>query len=193
MRIAIFGGTFDPIHNAHLIVAREAARQFALDQVLLVPAARPPHKHSRVEEFEHRLNMIRIACDADPVLIPSAIEANTTVSYSVRTIEKLSAALQPGDWLSFIIGADAFSEITTWYEWETVVQLVDFLVVSRPGHQYSIPAGARVRRLDSLCLITSSSEIRHELASGAEPAEVPPAVLKYIRAHGLYAKINPDT
>lgn len=186
MRIAIFGGTFDPIHNAHLIAAREAARQFSLDKVLFVPAACPPHKKSSIEDFQHRFKMVELACAGDPILTASPLEAGPEISYSIRTIENVRATLQPQDWLSFIIGADAFAEITTWYKWETVVQLVDFIVISRPGHEYAVPPGARVHRLDSLDLFTSSSAIRRQLAQGGEPAEIPPAVLAYIRGYGLY-------
>jgi nicotinate (nicotinamide) nucleotide adenylyltransferase len=186
LRIAIFGGTFDPIHNAHLIAAREAAAQFSLDRVLFVPAARPPHKQYSVEDFQHRFKMVEIACAGDPVLTASALEAGSEISYSIRTIQNVRATLDPQDWLCFVIGADAFAEITTWYQWQNVVQLVDFIVIGRPGFEYTVPPGARVHRLDSLALCTSSSAIRRELARGGEPAEVPPSVLAYIREHGLY-------
>lgn len=187
MRIAIFGGTFDPIHQAHLTVAREAARQFQLDRVLFVPAANPPHKSQRTEApYEDRYRMVELACEGDPVLAPSRLEEGEEKSYSIRTIEKVRSQLGPADELFFLIGADAFSEITTWYRWQDVIRAVDFIVVTRPGHDYEVPAGARVHRLETLALPISSSEIRQKLAAGEDPPELPPKVLAYIRRRGLY-------
>lgn len=187
MRLAIFGGTFDPIHGAHLTVAREAARQFGLSRVLFVPAARPPHKSGATSAgYEDRYRMVEIACQGEPLLEPSRLEAGSAKSYSIRTIEKVKTQLAPGDMLYFLIGADAFAEIQTWHRWQDVVRQVDFIVVTRPGHHYAVPPGARVERLDTLTLPVSSSEIRLRLAAGEAPAEIPPEVLDYIRRRGLY-------
>ena len=185
MRIAIFGGAFDPVHNAHLEVAREAVRQFALDKVLLVPAANPPHKRMRAP-YEDRYNMVELAVHGDPVLEASRLEAGAGKSFSIETIERLQVQLDSSDELYFLIGADAFAEIRTWRRWRDVLGAVIFVVVSRPGHDYEAPPGARVRRLDSLSLGVSSSRIREALASGRNSSEVPPEVLNYIRQKGLY-------
>ena len=88
--------------------------------------------------------------------------------------------------LFFLIGADAFAEIQTWRRWPDVIRAVEFIVVSRPGHRYAVPEGARVYRLESVDLPVSSSEIRRRLACGDDRVEVPAAVLAYIRARGLY-------
>lgn len=185
--MAIFGGTFDPIHQAHLTVAREAARAFDLDQVLLVPAANPPHKTGATEApYEDRYRMVELACEGEQRLVPSRLEAGTGKSYSIETVERLRAQLAPEDEIFFLIGADAFAEITTWHRWQDLIRAVDFIVVTRPGHDYQIPPGARVHRLETLALPVSSSEIREKLAAGLEPAELPPKVLDYIRARGLY-------
>jgi nicotinate-nucleotide adenylyltransferase len=187
LKLAIFGGTFDPIHNAHLRVAREALSRFALDRVLFVPAARPPHKHGMTSaSYDDRYRMIEIACQGEPRFEPSRIEAGLAMSYSIRTIEMVKKDLGPDDELLFLIGADAFAEIETWYRWMDVIHEVTFLVVSRPGHRYNVPAGARVERLETLALPVSSSAVRASLAAGGAPSEVPPAVLAYIRTHGLY-------
>jgi nicotinate-nucleotide adenylyltransferase len=187
LKLAIFGGTFDPIHNAHLRVAGEALSRFSLDRVLFVPAARPPHKHGMTSaRYDDRYRMIELACQDEPRFEPSRIEAGLAMSYSIRTIEMVRTGLAPGDELFFLIGADAFAEIETWYRWMDVIREVTFLVVSRPGHQYKVPAGARVERLETLALSISSSEIRASLAEGEAPSEMPPAVLGYIRTHGLY-------
>ncbi len=182
MRTAIFGGTFDPIHSAHLIVAHEAAEAFGLDRVLFIPAGNPPHKEAGAS-YEHRFRMVELACAADPRFEPSRIEEGREKSYSINTIERLMA---PGQSLLFIIGADAFAEIRTWYRWEDLVREVEFIVVTRPGHDYSSPAGARVHRLDTVALPVSSSEIRQEIAHGRTPPVLPPAVAGYIHEHRLY-------
>ncbi len=187
MRLAIFGGTFDPIHAAHLTVAREAARRFALDRVLFVPASHPPHKGGATStRYEDRYRMVELACRGEPRFEASRLEAGDRVSYSVVTVEKVRAALAPDEELFLLIGADAFAEIETWYRWEDVVRQVDFIVVTRPGHSYSVPSGARVHTLETVALPVSSSELRARLAAGELPGEIPPAVLDYIRQRGLY-------
>lgn len=187
MRLAIFGGTFDPIHNAHLVVAREAAARFQLDRVWLVPAERPPHKRLATHApYEDRFRMVELACAGEPKLEASRLEQGTASSYSIDTIEKVRARLAPGDPLFFVIGADAFAEIESWRRWQDVVRAVEFIVVSRPGHRYAVPAGAAVHRLETVDLPVSSSGIRCRLAAGDESVEVPAAVLEYIRARGLY-------
>src|SRR5580693_6770416 len=117
MRTAIFGGTFDPIHSAHLIVAREAADRFSLDQVLFIPGDNPPHKAAGAP-YEDRYRMVELACAADPRFVPSRLEEGVEKSYSIHTIERVQA---PGLTVFFIIGADAYAEIRTWYRWEDVV------------------------------------------------------------------------
>src|SRR5262245_42906776 len=101
MRRAIFGGTFDPIHRAHLVVAREAADRFSLDQVLFIPAANPPHKEAGTN-YEHRYRMVELACACDPRFVPSRIEEGHEKSYSINTIERVKAL--NGE-LFFVIGS----------------------------------------------------------------------------------------
>lgn len=188
MRLAIFGGTFDPVHRAHLAVAREAAARFSLDRVLFVPAARPPHKAGATHApYDDRVRMVEIACAGEAHCEVSRLEADTLRSYSIDTIEKVRA-LYPEDELFFIIGADAFAEIGTWRRWQDVLRSVSFIVVSRPGHGYAIPTGSKVLRLDTLDMPVSSSEIRRELAAGSAPSAVPAAVMQYIHVHGLYCE-----
>jgi nicotinate-nucleotide adenylyltransferase len=183
----LFGGTFDPIHNAHLAIARAARDAFALDRVLLVPAAVPPHKLERLAEpWEHRFRMVHLACEGQPRLEASDLEAGSSRSYSILSIERLKAGMAPEDRLFFLIGADAFDEIRTWYRWRDVVAAVEFIVVTRPGHQYAIPEGARVHPLGSVHMTVSSSDIRQMLALCQRPHELPPAVFEYIREHRLY-------
>jgi nicotinate-nucleotide adenylyltransferase len=182
MKTAIFGGTFDPIHQAHLVVAREAADAFQLDRVLFIPAAQPPHKATSAS-YEHRYRMVELACAEEPRFQASRLEEGQERSYSINTIERVNA--MGGD-VYFVIGADAFAEIRTWHRWVDVVRGVEFIVVMRPGHEYTSPAGARVHRLETVALPVSSSEIRQALGRGEMPAELPRSVTEYIRANGLY-------
>jgi nicotinate-nucleotide adenylyltransferase len=187
LRLAIFGGTFDPIHQAHLAIAREAAERCCLDRVLLVPAANPPHKTGVTHTaYEHRLRMAELACRGQAHLEVSRLEEGTRRSYSIDTIERVRARMSAGDELFFVIGADAFADIRTWRRWRDVAAEVCFLVVSRPEWTYEAPAEVRLQRLDRLEMAISSSEIRRQLAAGEHPPEVPPLVLAYILEHGLY-------
>jgi nicotinate-nucleotide adenylyltransferase len=188
---ALFGGTFDPIHNAHLEIARAAADRFDLARILFVPAANPPHKPGGASaSWDDRVRMVELACAADPRFEVSLVEApdpaNDAPSYTILTIEKLKASgFSP---LSFLIGADAFAEIRNWYRWQDVVGAVEFIVVTRSGAgpDGDIPAGAIVHELSGLDLAVSSSEVRRLVSVNLVPIPVPPAVLAYIRKHGLY-------
>ena len=187
MRLALFGGTFDPIHEAHLAIAREAAGRFHLDRVLFVPAAHPPHKRGATHApYEDRVRMAELACGADPRFQVSRLEEHTARSYSIDTIEKLRASLDPADELFFLIGADAFAEIRTWHRWRDVARAVRFLIVSRPGARYEVPPEASFERIEKIELPVSSSDIRRILAAGERPAGLPEAVLQYALEHRLY-------
>jgi len=187
LRIALFGGTFDPIHNAHLRIAREAAGRFALDRIWFIPASRPPHKSGVTRTpYEHRYRMVELACAGEPLFEASRLEEGTENSYSIETIERVHALLGGSEELFFLIGADAFAEIGTWHRWRDVIASVEFIVVSRPGRVYTVPEGARVDRLEGVDLPVSSSGIRQKLAEGDDRVDVPPAVLAYIREHDLY-------
>src|SRR5581483_4972823 len=125
-RLCLFGGTFDPIHIAHLKVANEALRAFALNKVFFVPAANPPHKHiGALTPYEDRVRMCEIACLPYPPFEVSRLEAGPEISYTVDTLKKVRAELHPADQLFFLIGADAFEEIRTWKEWEEVLLLTE--------------------------------------------------------------------
>jgi nicotinate-nucleotide adenylyltransferase len=181
----LFGGTFDPIHNAHVAVAREVLRRFDVSRVVFVPAARPPHKDDGTQApFEDRVRMVELACGGEPGFEVSRIEENFPRSYSILTIEKM---LEEGAGpLSFLIGADAFAEIESWHRWKDIVRLVEFIVVTRPAAEWTLPPGATVQELAGLWLPVSSSEVRRALAAGDPDVPVPPAVLHWIRDRGLY-------
>jgi nicotinate-nucleotide adenylyltransferase len=189
-RSVLFGGTFDPIHDAHLEVARAAADRFNIEKVLFVPAANPPHKSQGAQAaYEDRVRMAELACAGEPRFVVSRIEQGSKQSYSIDTIEKLlDADIGP---LGFLIGADAFSEIQTWRRWADVVRLVEFIVVTRPGAVSATPEGARVYELAGLDLPVSSSDIRLRLMHGEKNVPVPASVLAYICEHHLYQAPRP--
>ena len=187
MKTAIFGGTFDPIHNGHLRIASAAVTRWGLERVLFVPAGKPPHKlGATTADYEHRFRMVELACMDNPEFEASRLEAGAENSYSIETIGKVRASLAPGETLYFLIGADAFAEIRSWKRWRDIVDSVEFLVVSRPGHRYEPPPGARIQSMEDMDLRYSSSAIRRDLASSEGTADVPAAVMAYIRSNKLY-------
>ncbi len=187
MKTAIFGGTFDPIHNGHLRIASAAVTRWGLERVLFVPAGKPPHKlGATAADYEHRFRMVELACMGNPEFEASRLEAGAEYSYSIETIGKVRASLAAGETLYFLIGADAFAEIRSWKRWRDIVDSVEFLVVSRPGHRYETPPGARIQSMEDMNLRYSSSGIRRDLASSEGTADVPAAVMAYIRANKLY-------
>jgi nicotinate-nucleotide adenylyltransferase len=136
MKIALFGGTFDPVHLGHLAVARAAAEKFGLGRIYFVPADLPPHKQRRpLADFQHRFAMLALATADDPRLVPSLLDAHTgQPNYSISTVRRLKSTLKPTDKLYFLIGIDAFLDISTWRQPEELLAEVEFIVVSRPGY-----------------------------------------------------------
>jgi nicotinate-nucleotide adenylyltransferase len=139
-RIALFGGSFDPIHNGHLAVARAADRRFNFDEIHFVAASRPPHKlKQHLAPFPHRFAMVSLACSEHPHFVPSLAEAGEDFAgkqlhYSVDTVRYFRHAYHgQGDRIFFMIGADAFLDIPMWKEYETLLGLCDFIVANRPG------------------------------------------------------------
>ena len=157
MNIAIFGGTFDPIHAGHLAAARAAQCRFHLDRVLFIPTGNPPHKiHDRLTDYAQRLAMVAVACADEPRFIPSTIEAPTadgSPRYSIDTVRAVRRKLRQHDRLFFLVGADAFLDLPHWREFRRLLDAVEFIVVPRPGfdadalRQVPPPDLRRMRRL----------------------------------------------
>lgn len=150
MRIGLLGGTFNPIHNGHLQIAREVDQKLHLDSILFIPSGAPPHKpDEKIPAAGHRLAMARLALHDFPRFSVSDIEVKRPgKSYSIQTIADLKA-LHPSDSLFFIIGMDAFYDLPTWKEAGRLLTLCHFVVVSRPGHPFSrIPDFAPLRGID---------------------------------------------
>ena len=152
-RVAIYGGSFDPVHDGHLALARELVGLFDFDELHFVPAHRAPHKRSsRPTSAWHRFAMLALATEADAALKVSTVELDAPERpYTVETIARLRTELGgEGVRLFFVMGADSWAEITTWREWERLLSLTDTVVVTRPGYELALghvteEIGARVR------------------------------------------------
>ncbi|HEV2861633.1 MAG TPA: nicotinate-nucleotide adenylyltransferase [Pyrinomonadaceae bacterium] len=140
-RIALYGGTFDPVHVGHAAVARGLAELFALDEVLFIPAYVAPHKRDRrVSPSLHRHAMLALATQGEPRFRVSAVELEAPERpYTIETLTRFQEAWGESVRLFFVMGADSWEEITTWREWERVLTACDQLVVTRPG--YELEAG----------------------------------------------------
>jgi nicotinate-nucleotide adenylyltransferase len=134
-RIGLLGGTFNPIHNAHLAIARQAGEMLALDRVVMIPSGDPPHKPSNgLASAKDRYEMVRLALASDPHLAISDVEVRRSgKSYSIDTVRLLQQEYGNETRLHFLIGLDAFLEFPTWREPETLLTLCSFVVLSRPG------------------------------------------------------------
>lgn len=191
-RLCVFGGTFDPVHKAHIKIGRVAYDRFELNRVLLIPAGQPPHKPAaQVTPYEYRYRMVELACVGEPGFEASRLEDHPGRSFTVDTLERCRREMCPGK-LYFLIGSDAFDEIETWHRWQDILKLTDFLVVTRPGHDYRVPEGARVHRIDGIELPISSSGIRTRLAAGEPTPELSGRVRRYIEDNGLYGAVRSE-
>lgn len=212
MKIGILGGTFNPIHLAHLSIAKEVMETCALDQVLFIPASEPPHKDIAGEvSFAHRFAMVEAAIKGHAGFQASDLEIQRSgKSYSVDTLEILRRKDPEGE-LFFIIGLDSYRDISFWKEFARIFTLSHVVVTTRPGviveeplaplpvamHEefcYADNAGEMLHKsgnrlifLKETCLDISSTQIRSMLVEGQPVSQlVPPEVLAYIKENGLY-------
>jgi nicotinate-nucleotide adenylyltransferase len=195
MRLGLLGGTFDPIHTGHLLIAESARHALSLDQIIFIPAGDPPHKGETVTPAEHRYAMVLLATGTNPTFTVSRREIERSgPSYSLTTIREFRAEAGSESELFFVVGADTLRDIRTWYRWEEVLRECRFLVVARPGvpftvEQSGLPQALR-RQVDLVIspgLEISSTEIRDRVREG-KPIRylVPEPVEQYIVKHGLY-------
>lgn len=198
-RIALYGGTFDPVHEGHLEIARKVSRVFEIEEVIFIPAQMAPHKVGRpVTEPIHRYAMLALATQGDRRLVVSTYELDDPDRrYTVDTIEHFQRELTDSAELFFIMGADSWSEITTWREWERLLTMTNHIVVSRPGFELTKdhvgPHGERVFFTDEVMNYVSATLVRQIASKGRtdELADlVPGPVLEYIKKYGIYRELN---
>lgn len=196
--LGILGGTFDPVHYGHLLAAEYARYEFALEKIVLIPAARPPHKDlDTVLDEDHRFRMVEMAIQDNPAMEISFLEKQRTgLSYTVDTVKYFLNTYADKS-LYFIIGADSLFFMDSWKDIEELVTLCTFVVVTRPGYKIS-PDDREMAKLPQILwenaryleipgLDISSTDIRKRVALG-KPIKylLPPEVEKYIFDMGLY-------
>jgi nicotinate-nucleotide adenylyltransferase len=190
-RLGILGGTFNPIHIAHLLVAEQVAEARRLDKVLFIPACIPPHKDSPdIAPPEDRYRMTALATESNPRFEVSRIELDRPGrSFTKDTLQQL-LEIYPGAELFYIIGSDAVAELSTWREPELVLELANFLVAMRPGHDLA-RLEDRFRKSVEVVHVSgldvSSTDIRERVRKGFSIKYlVPEKVEQYIAQKGLY-------
>ena len=199
LRIAVLGGTFDPVHMGHVKMAKDAIEEFNLDKLIVVPNGNPPHKmDSEQADFNHRFNMLEIAFKGmDKVHISDYEASENTPSYSLYSMRHFRSLY--GEDTAFIIGADSLFTIHKWYEYEKLLSENTFIVFRRIGNgnlsdtveKYKKCYGAKILISDMDYVDISSTDIRNAIAENTFSGDVIPAgVEEYIRKNGLYGGKN---
>ncbi len=228
MKIGLFGGTFDPVHLGHVTLARAAMEQCKLHRILWVPVGVPPHKQTQpLSPFVHRFAMLALATADEKAFLPSLLEAppdetsfrrerQAKANYSIDTVRQLKHSLKASDQIFFLIGIDAFAQISKWHAAEELLRECEFIVAGRPGYSLADVAnalpeklrppkevtkpfqkhpasgdlvlrGATIHLLGDLRQPASATAIRQAAAAGKSLGRfLDPRVAEYIRKVGLY-------
>ncbi|MFH1665940.1 MAG: nicotinate-nucleotide adenylyltransferase [Candidatus Omnitrophota bacterium] len=192
MNIGLLGGTFDPVHTGHLILAQECWHQLMLDKVIFVPAHIPPHKEiqSGVSPAD-RLNMLRLALEGDNRFEISTYDIDKGgISYSIETIRHFREKYGMDAGIFFLTGADSAEGLSAWKNIDDILDLAVFVIATRPGWSQDSVYERRLKRLEIPVIDISSSDIRERIR-GKSPVDylLPQAVVRYIRNKGLYTGI----
>ncbi|HJZ90971.1 MAG TPA: nicotinate-nucleotide adenylyltransferase [Gemmataceae bacterium] len=200
MRIGIFGGTFDPVHYGHLIVAEQARELAGLDQVWFVPTARPPHKTDRdVSPFDRRTDMLSLAIagQEDKFRVETIEKDRPGLSFTADTLDALAEKYPINEWF-LILGADAVKDLPDWHDPLRIIDRVTLLVAARPEHRLwtaeevatglgTDPSRVRLRSVEVPLIDISSRDLRRRAAEGRSLLfQMPRAVEVYIREKKLY-------
>ncbi len=198
-KLGIMGGTFDPIHYGHLVLAEQIRTKFNLDRIYFIPSGNPPHKDSgRVSDKRHRFNMTLLATVTNPHFEVSKLEINKEgPSYTIDTVKAILGKINEQDRIFFITGADALRELDTWKDPEELFRLCSFIGATRPGYdrrevemkieKMQTDYGASIDLTEVPALAISSTEIRDRVQSGLSIKYlVPESVEQYIYKNGLY-------
>ncbi len=192
-RIGLLGGSFDPVHRAHIALAQAALEALALDRVELLPAHRPWQRQALGAGPDHRRRMLEIACRDDPRLLVNPIELQRPgATYTIDTLD----ALPPARY-TWILGADQLANFCTWHRWRDIIARVRLAVAQRPGSVDTPPidlqqaldqSGHALLRIPFPPLAITATGIRHALRTGGPVDDMlDPNVLEYIRTHHLYS------
>ena len=211
-RVGVLGGSFNPIHYGHLLLADEVVEALSLDRLLFVPAASPPHKPAtQLAPAAARYEMVRLAIAGHPQFAASDLELRRPgPSYTVDTLQALAAG---GDELFYVVGSETFLDLLTWREPRRIARLARLVVIPRAGSPFDAESAAAQKVLRGIgaeggfvhdlaggvpargvlvvhatSLPLSASELRRRVREGRSLAfRMPPAAIEYVRAHGLYA------
>ncbi len=205
LKIGIFGGSFNPIHNGHLALGKTVCDELALDQLIFIPAGFPPHKsHQFLAPAEHRYAMVKLAVTCDRRFSVSRLELDSEeTTYTVTTLKAFRQLFTDEDQLFFIMGADSLVDLVNWWSFGELVTLCTFVAAARPGisretmtQQIEVlksQFGAKVMVVDMPLMDLSASEIRHRIARGEGISPlVPEPVASYIVQNGLYGGVGYD-
>ena len=190
MRIGIFGGSFDPVHNAHVALARLALAALRLDDLVWVPAGRPWQKLRAVTPAAQREAMVRLAIEGEPRFSVSSVEIERSgPSYTVDTVRELQSQ-RPGAKWYLVIGQDQYAGFHSWHRWQELLGLVTLAIANRPDAPLSADPqvlGVPHEAVALPMMDISSTDIRERIASGQGIGDlVPAAVARYIARHHLY-------
>ena len=190
MKIGLFGGTFNPVHNGHINLVKNFKEKLSLDKVLVIPTAVPPHKQAEsLVSSEDRLNMCRLAFGTLAEVSDVEI-ARGGRSYTVETLEELKKIYKDDD-LYFLVGSDMLLSFRRWYRWEDILTMCTLCATDRDNEETCRDADedffSKIIFCDFPKTVVSSSEVREKLYDGTDVSDlVPEEVIKYIREKGLY-------
>lgn len=205
-KIAFYGGSFDPIHNGHLAIAKELTKRFELDEFIFIPAFHAPHKNRKPTSAFHRYAMISLATNDEPNIKISTIELDAPERpFTIETQGKIKSFYENPQ-IFFVIGADSWQDIRTWREWEKVLTTTNIIVVTRPDYEITFShvtdeikerivdlrgnkevktnSEDRIYITDAVNLDISATEIRHKIDGWQN--FVPKEIVKYIEKYKLY-------
>lgn len=193
-KIGIMGGTFDPIHVGHLMIAEAVWDEYKLEKVLFIPSANPPHKHDVMTSARHRFNMTLLATCSNPHFEVSSIEMDRTgPSYTIDTIKALKKIYGDDTDFYFIIGADCIHELPSWHKIEELLKICKFIATKRPSYKLDLSIIAKefsdynIQLLETPELEISSTDIRQRIKKGYSIQYITTEqVQQYIRKEELY-------
>ena len=190
-RVGLFGGSFDPVHNAHVALAKTALDQLHLAELRWIPVGQPWQKTRRLAPAADREAMVRLAIAGEPCFVLDRVELRRRgPTYTLDTVRELAAA-QPGCQWFLLLGQDQYASLHTWRDWRELLGLVTLAIANRPGAP--LAANPRIARAEHRVvqlpmMDVSSTEVRRRVAAGEAIADlVPGAVARYIETHRLYS------